>query len=162
MGYTMLKSTYAKWQTKILKNCFYKDFNKESFRQALQHELSNNGKFAEFNGEFKSILNHHAPIKQSKLHGNSKPHIKGALSGPLKKMKNAFYFISKALFVLKIFRFLSWHFGHVARRLNQKDKVNFLNLWHHNLANKQSKYTYCPTWEIKAIRQLAIWSVNRK
>ena len=32
---------------------------------------------------------------------------------PLKMMKNAFYFILKALFVLKIFKFLSWHFGHV-------------------------------------------------
>ena len=28
-------------------------------------------------------------------------------------MKNAFYFILKALFVLKIFKFLSGHFGHV-------------------------------------------------
>ena len=42
--------------------------------------------------------------------------IKGALSGlrqflvtesPLKMMENAFYFTSKALFVLKIFKFLS-------------------------------------------------------
>ena len=32
---------------------------------------------------------------------------------PLKMMKNAVYFISKALFVLKIFRSLSWHSGHV-------------------------------------------------
>ena len=29
------------------------------------------------------------------------------LESPLKKMKNAFYFISRALFVLKIFKFLS-------------------------------------------------------
>ena len=52
--------------------------------------------------------------------------IKGALSGlrqflatesPLKMMKNAFYFTSKALFVLKIFKFLSWLFGHIAKRL---------------------------------------------
>ena len=44
------------------------------------------------------------------------PYLKGALSGlrqfsatesPLKMMKNAFYFTSKALFVLKIFKFLS-------------------------------------------------------
>ena len=32
---------------------------------------------------------------------------------PLKMMKNAFYFILKALMVLKIFKFLSWHLGHV-------------------------------------------------
>ena len=28
-------------------------------------------------------------------------------------MKNAFYFILKAFFVLKIFKFSSWLFGHV-------------------------------------------------
>ena len=32
---------------------------------------------------------------------------------PLKMMKNAFYFIVKAFFVLKIFNFLFWLFGHV-------------------------------------------------
>ena len=37
---------------------------------------------------------------------------------PLKLMKNAFYFTSKALFVLKIFKFLSWLFGHVAKQLD--------------------------------------------
>ena len=40
-------------------------------------------------------------------------------------MKNAFYFTSKALFVLKIFRFLSSLLGHVPKRLDKKDKVNF-------------------------------------
>ena len=40
-------------------------------------------------------------------------------------MKNVFYFTSKALFVLKIIKFLSWLFGHVAKRLDKKDKVNF-------------------------------------
>ena len=56
--------------------------------------------------------------------------LKGALSGlrqflatesPLKIMKNAFYFTSKAHFVLKVFRFLSWLFGHVTQRLDKKD-----------------------------------------
>ena len=32
---------------------------------------------------------------------------------PLKMIKNAFYFIWKALFVSKIFKFLSWIFGYV-------------------------------------------------
>ena len=32
---------------------------------------------------------------------------------PLKMTKNVFYFILKALFVLRIFKFLCWHFGHV-------------------------------------------------
>ena len=35
------------------------------------------------------------------------------IESPLKMIKNAFYFILKALFVLKIFKFLSWLFGHV-------------------------------------------------
>ena len=35
---------------------------------------------------------------------------------PLKKMKNAFYFTSKTLFVLKILKFLSCPFGHVAKQ----------------------------------------------
>ena len=30
-------------------------------------------------------------------------------------MKNAFYFTVKAIFVLKIFKFLSWLFGHVEK-----------------------------------------------
>ena len=40
-------------------------------------------------------------------------------------MKNAFYFVLKALFVIKICKFLSWLFGHVEKRLDEKDKVNF-------------------------------------
>ena len=39
-------------------------------------------------------------------------------------MKNAFYFILKALFVLEIFKFLSWRFGHVRKQLDQKAQVN--------------------------------------
>ena len=38
-----------------------------------------------------------------------------SMESPLKMMKNAFYFILKALFILKIFKFLSWHFGHVGK-----------------------------------------------
>ena len=34
---------------------------------------------------------------------------------PLKMIKNAFYFILRALFVLKIFKFLSWLSGHVEK-----------------------------------------------
>ena len=53
--------------------------------------------------------------------------IKGKLSGlrqllaiesPLKMIKNAFYFTSKAHFALKIFKFLSSLFCHVAKRLD--------------------------------------------
>ena len=60
--------------------------------------------------------------------------IKGALSSliellitksPLKIMKNSFYFVLKALLFLKIFKFLSWFFGIVKKRLDQKDQVIF-------------------------------------
>ena len=56
--------------------------------------------------------------------------LKGALSGlrqllategPLEMVKNAFYFTSKAPFVLQIFKFLSWLFGYVAKRIDKKD-----------------------------------------
>ena len=62
-----------------------------------------------------------------KFLNNKHPNIKGTISGlrqflatesPLKTMKNAFYFTSKALFVLKIFKFLTCLFGHVPKRLD--------------------------------------------
>ena len=37
------------------------------------------------------------------------------IESPLKIMKNAFYFMLKAFFVLKIFKVLSWLFGHVEK-----------------------------------------------
>ena len=40
-------------------------------------------------------------------------------------IKNGFYFTLKALFVLKIFKFLSWIFVHVEQLFDWKDKVNF-------------------------------------
>ena len=48
-----------------------------------------------------------------------------AAESPLKIMKNAIYCTSKAVVVLKIFKFLSRLFGHVAKRLDRKDRVNF-------------------------------------
>ena len=44
---------------------------------------------------------------------------------PLKIMKNAFYFMLKALFVLEVFTFLSWLFGYVEKRLDEKAMINF-------------------------------------
>ena len=64
---------------------------------------------------------------------NSQFKFKCALSGlrqflitesPLKMMK-CFLFHLKSSFVLKIFKFLSWHFTHIAKQLVKKDKVNF-------------------------------------
>ena len=39
---------------------------------------------------------------------------------PVKMMKNIFYFTPKALFILKIFKSLSWLFGHVSKRIDKK------------------------------------------
>ena len=95
--------------------------------------------------------------------------VKGTLSGlrqflaierTLKMMKNAFYFTSKALFILKIFKFLSWRLGHVAEQLDYNDKVNFkfhdVTAWLTSNCNT----TYFPiSWEVKEIRHwnLVIW-----
>ena len=40
-------------------------------------------------------------------------------------MKNAFNFILKALFVLKIFKILSWFFGHEEITAWLENKINF-------------------------------------
>ena len=62
--------------------------------------------------------------------------IKGALQGlrqflisesPLKMMKNAFSFILKVLFVLKIINFLLWLFGHVEKTTWLERQGSFQN-----------------------------------
>ena len=45
---------------------------------------------------------------------------------PLKMMKTAFYFILNALFVLKIFKFLTWLFSHVEKNGLIK-KIRFIS-----------------------------------
>ena len=82
--------------------------------------------------------------------------IKNLKSPPLgsKVMKNAFCFTLKAIFVLKIFTFLSWLFGYVEKRLdNNKAMVNFkiydVTDWIKNNFN-----TYYPiSQEVKAVKQ---------
>ena len=80
-----INSTYTRLESKILRNRSYKDFYKECFLQDLQHGLSINGNYSDFNNEFKEILNHHAPIKQTKVCGNTKPHINKALRKEIMK-----------------------------------------------------------------------------
>ena len=46
-----------------------------------------------------------------------------ASESPLKMMKNAFYFNVQALFVLKIFKFLSWLFSHAGNSLCRKKRL---------------------------------------
>ena len=49
---------------------------------------------------------------------------------PQKNDEKYFYFIWKVLFVLKIYKFLSWLFGHVGKQLDP-----FRSLWRQNLVN---------------------------
>ena len=58
---------------------------------------------------------------------------------PLKMMEDAFYFILKVLFFLKIFKLLFWLFAPVEKRLDFKDKVIFklydIRTWETNYCN---------------------------
>ena len=60
-------------------------------------------------------------------------------------MENAFCFTSKALFVLKIFKFLSSLFGRVAKWLDKKDYVNFkfydVTAWLPNISRSKGNQT---------------------
>ena len=60
-------------------------------------------------------------------------------------MKNTSYFTVKALFVLKIFKFLSSIFGQVEKQLDQEDMVNFkiygVKAWETNNGNIHKKKT---------------------
>ena len=69
---------------------------------SAQHELLRN-----------SFFQHDSKLK-SGCH-LSKKCVVCLIESPSKMMKNAFYFILKAPYVLKIFKFLSRHFGHVAK-----------------------------------------------
>ena len=68
-------------------------------------------------------------------------------------MKNAFYFTVKALFVLKIFKFVFDFLVMYKNGLIGKMRL-ILKFMMHNLVNKQLQYLYCPiSQELKATRQ---------
>ena len=73
---------------------------------------------------------------------------------PSKMMKNAFNFILKAFFILKIFKFLSWLFRHVEKTAWLERQGQFPNWWRYNLVSKELQNIYCSiSHELKAIRQ---------
>ena len=47
-----------------------------------------------------------------------------ATESPLKRKKNAFYFILKTLFVFEIFTYSSWLFDYIEKRLDKKPNFN--------------------------------------
>ena len=76
-------------------------------------------------------------------------------------IKDAFYSILKVLFIPKIFKYLSWIFGHVKKWLDYKEKVNFeiydVTVW---LAkNYNTHIAQYLTSQRQADNQF--WSVNR-
>ena len=86
--YTMLKSTYTKMEPKVLSKRCFKNFSEQSFLQDLKQGLSNTGNFSDFNNEFKNTLNNHAPIKTSKVRGNTKPQVNKNLTKEIMKRSN--------------------------------------------------------------------------
>ena len=65
---------------------------------------------------------------------------KRPLVGLRQFLADAFHFIWKALFILKIFKVLPWLFGHAGKQLDKKAKVNFkiydVTYWETNDYNK--------------------------
>ena len=73
------------------------------------------------------------------------------IDNPLKKMKNAFYFMLKALLVFEIFTFLSRHFGYKDKQFDKMTMVN-LKIMTSQTA-QQLQCTNCPiSQEEKRIR----------
>ena len=76
-------------------------------------------------------------------------------------MTNAFYFTSKALFVLRILKFLSLLLDHVAKWLDKKNMVNFkfydVTAW---LTNNRNTHI-AQYFENYRQSDNEIWSVNR-
>ena len=83
------------------------------------------------------------------------------VESPLKIMKNVFYFMLKALFVLEMFTFLSWLFRYVEKRLDKTLMINFkfsdVTDWTTNIYNTHT------TQYLKTLRQSGnkVWSVNK-
>ena len=71
----------------------------------------------------------------------------------LRMIQNAFYFTLKALFALRVFKFLSWLFGHEGNRLDQKDKINFKIYGVTILGKKQLQCTLFPNMSRSKISQ---------
>ena len=75
-------------EPKILSKRCFKNFSEQSFLQDLKQVLSNTGNFSDFNNEFRNTLNNHAPIKSSKVRGNTKLHVNKILRKEIMKRSN--------------------------------------------------------------------------
>ena len=75
-------------EPKVLSKRCVKNFSGQLFLRDLKQGLSNTGNFSDFNNKFKNTLNNHAPIKTSKVRGNTKPHVKTNLRKEIMKRPN--------------------------------------------------------------------------
>ena len=75
-------------EPKVLSKRCFKNFSEQSFLQDLKQGLSNTSNFSDFNNEFKSTLNNHAPIKTSNVRGNTKPDVNQNLRKQIMKRSN--------------------------------------------------------------------------
>ena len=85
---TMLKSTCTKMEPKVLSKSCFQNFSEQSFLQDLKQRLSIAGNFSDFNNELNNTLTYHAPIKTSKVRGNTKPHVNKILRKEIMKRSN--------------------------------------------------------------------------
>ena len=76
-------------------------------------------------------------------------------------MKNAFCFIWKVVFVLKIFKFCPNIFGHVVKWLDKKNKLisKFMTSSTRKLNNYSAHIAHCLKKQSQS--DIEIWSVNR-
>ena len=75
-------------------------------------------------------------------------------------MKNAFYFILKALLVLKIFNILSWIIWYMGKQLDKKAKINF-KIYDVKIWERYNNNTYIAQHFKKGRRSdNKIWSVK--
>ena len=103
---SMYASVCRNWKQFEVFKCWYLWKKKNNFEYVLCYILCLDGPELSFRGAFSGLRQF------------------SAAKNPLKMIKNT-YFMSKVPFFLKIFKFLSWLFGHVAKQLEKKDKVNF-------------------------------------
>ena len=86
--YSMFKMSYLKQKPVKYTYRKYKDYNLDSFKCDLRHNLNKYNTasdFSTFSSIFSEILNLHAPLKQKMIRGNHKPFISKSLRKEMMK-----------------------------------------------------------------------------
>ena len=83
--YTMLQSLYTNLEPEVLRKHRYKNISKVSFLKDLKPMFSNDIILTISLMTLNKIFDHHASIKQTKLCGNTKPHVNKILRKEMMK-----------------------------------------------------------------------------